>query len=129
MLLDLLAESGSTILFSSHILSDVERVATDIVILHKGRIILNQPIDQLKEQICRVEVTAPAGLNHLPIPEGGAYASRRKNNQLIAVLPCGPSDAPAWLASRVQSPNNLEVISASPISLEDLFIEMTGELS
>ena len=43
-----LAARGKTVLFSSHDLETVERVCSRVVILHKGRVVANDSIDQLR---------------------------------------------------------------------------------
>jgi len=43
-----LAERGKVILFSSHELDTVERVSSRVVILHKGRVVANDSIEQLR---------------------------------------------------------------------------------
>jgi ABC-2 type transport system ATP-binding protein len=44
-----IADEGRTVLFSSHLLDEVERVADRVAILHQGRILLAATLDQLKE--------------------------------------------------------------------------------
>ena len=44
-----LAEHGKVVLFSSHELETVERVSHRIVILHKGQVVANNSIEQLRE--------------------------------------------------------------------------------
>ena len=43
-----LATNGKVVLFSSHELETVERVSSHIVILHKGRVVANDSIEQLR---------------------------------------------------------------------------------
>src|SRR5262249_54120498 len=43
-----LAARGKVVLFSSHELETVERVSSHIVILHKGRVVANDSIDNLR---------------------------------------------------------------------------------
>src|ERR1700741_513365 len=43
-----LAARGKVVLFSSHELDTVERVSSHIVILHKGRVVANDSIEQLR---------------------------------------------------------------------------------
>jgi ABC-2 type transport system ATP-binding protein len=43
-----LAARGKVVLFSSHDLETVERVSSHVVILHKGRVVANDSIDQLR---------------------------------------------------------------------------------
>ncbi len=49
-----IADEGRTVLFSSHLLDEVERVADRVAIIHQGRILLTAPMDQLKETHRRV---------------------------------------------------------------------------
>ncbi len=44
------AGTGQTILLSSHQISEVERVASHVALLHQGRLVLAEPLDDLKSQ-------------------------------------------------------------------------------
>jgi ABC-2 type transport system ATP-binding protein len=44
-----IAEEGRTVLFSSHLLDEVERVADRVAIIHQGRILLTSTMDQIKD--------------------------------------------------------------------------------
>jgi ABC-2 type transport system ATP-binding protein len=48
-LLKLLAGEGKTILYSSHVLEVVERVASRVIILHKGRVVADDSVERLRE--------------------------------------------------------------------------------
>lgn len=43
------AEAGRTVLFSSHLLDEVERVSDHLAMMHQGRIVFSGPLDQVKE--------------------------------------------------------------------------------
>lgn len=43
-------KSETTVFFSTHILSDIERISDDVVMLNKGKIVLNGSIDELKHK-------------------------------------------------------------------------------
>ena len=45
-----LRDQGKCIIYSSHIMSEVERLCDQIAILHRGRILLQGPLDQLLSQ-------------------------------------------------------------------------------
>lgn len=47
-LIQTLAESGKTVLFSSHELETVERVCSRVVILHKGKAVANDSVEHLR---------------------------------------------------------------------------------
>ncbi|MCX7011037.1 MAG: ABC transporter ATP-binding protein, partial [Candidatus Sumerlaeota bacterium] len=42
------ADEGRTVLFSSHLLDEVERVADEAAMIHRGRVALCAPVDQIK---------------------------------------------------------------------------------
>jgi ABC-2 type transport system ATP-binding protein len=43
-----IADEGRTVLFSSHLLDEVERVADHVTMIHRGSIVLSAPLDALK---------------------------------------------------------------------------------
>lgn len=49
---------NSTIIISSHILSDIEKIVTDLLILNEGKIIVNDPIDDLLEKAFVITINA-----------------------------------------------------------------------
>jgi ABC-2 type transport system ATP-binding protein len=109
--------SGTTILFSTHILTDLERVAVDVALLRDGRLALQQPLDTLIEQARRV-VGPAAVLRTLRLARclslkedagGGA--------QLIAQL--DHAETHRLDAMRSQG------IRVETVGLEDLFVEVT----
>src|SRR5881394_52639 len=53
------AEEGRTVLFSSHLLEEVEQVADHVTIINHGRIVLSAPLDEIKEAH-RVDGRAPS---------------------------------------------------------------------
>ncbi|MEZ8187439.1 ABC transporter ATP-binding protein [Shewanella sp. 5S214] len=50
-LFDLALDSGSAVLFSSHITSDLERVASHVALIKKGQLVLFKEIDALREEV------------------------------------------------------------------------------
>jgi ABC-2 type transport system ATP-binding protein len=61
-----LAGAGRTVLLSSHQIGEVERVASHVALMHKGRLILAEPLDALKVRTFAVSLHF-AGRDH---PEG-----------------------------------------------------------
>src|SRR4051794_18851793 len=49
-----IADEGRTVLFSSHLLDEVERVADEVAIIHRGRLILTSSMDEIKDTHRRV---------------------------------------------------------------------------
>ncbi|HZF08507.1 MAG TPA: ABC transporter ATP-binding protein [Thermoanaerobaculia bacterium] len=44
-----IADEGRTVLFSSHLLEEVEQVADHVIMIHQGTIALSAPLDEIKE--------------------------------------------------------------------------------
>ncbi len=61
-----IAEEGRTVLFSSHLLDEVERVADEVAIIHQGRILLAATMDSIKETHRRVTLRFNEHLEHPP---------------------------------------------------------------
>ena len=47
-LIPILAARGKTILYSSHVLDHVERLCANVIVLHRGRIVAEGPVSQLR---------------------------------------------------------------------------------
>jgi ABC-2 type transport system ATP-binding protein len=47
-LIPILAARGKAILYSSHVLDHVERLCAEVVVLHRGRIVAEGPVAQLR---------------------------------------------------------------------------------
>lgn len=61
-LLELVADGNRTVLFSTHITSDVERVASHVALLRSGQIQFHEDLDGLKERTKRLRLTAGTSL-------------------------------------------------------------------
>ncbi|MDR7270473.1 ABC-2 type transport system ATP-binding protein [Pelomonas saccharophila] len=111
-LVDQVLDRGTTVVFSTHILSDLERVAFNLAFLSEGRIALQAPLDELLEQVRAFTgtVTELAGLfarlNAQPLKRTQLEAGRER---VLARLPAG-----------VSAPQD-----AQAVNLEDLFAELT----
>lgn len=49
-----IADEGRTVLFSSHLLDEVERVSDQIAIIHEGKVLLTGALETIKESHCRL---------------------------------------------------------------------------
>ena len=69
--IQLLNREGTAILFSSHNMSDVERIGGRIVLLDKGKVRIDRDLDRIREDICvamipRASVPDAAALERVP---------------------------------------------------------------
>jgi ABC-2 type transport system ATP-binding protein len=112
------SESGCTVLFSTHIVSDLERVASHVAFLHEGRIVLHAELDALKERHLRVHVPAEIAANlERAIPGRIAYRPCDDGSARLFLLPEPGAPRPALL----DAPG----VRCDRVSLEDLFVEIS----
>ncbi len=79
------ADGDRAIIFSSHIVSDIERLANRIWILKEGRLDWQGDLDSLKESIVRLHVRGGlGGCRTLAMP--GALSLRREASSATAVV-------------------------------------------
>ena len=113
-LIDGVIEHGTTVVFSTHILSDLERVALDVAFLKGGKIALQGPLDELLEGARRV-VGPSAVLDGMTV--AGEVRRQRSGDGITSVVTQG---GPGIAALHATPGVRLE-----SLSLEDLFIEVT----
>lgn len=53
------SDEGRTVLFSSHLLDEVERVSDSVAMIHKGRIVMSGPLDDVKQAHRRLTLRFP----------------------------------------------------------------------
>lgn len=68
-LVEHLQTSGCTVLYSSHLLGEVEAVADAVAILDQGKILRTGTNDQLREEVKRI-ILPIAAVSRIPKPEG-----------------------------------------------------------
>lgn len=116
LLFDMVEEDGATIVVSSHILTDVEKIIDHVWFLREGELVIDQPLDALQESYAQWDVTARNG-RLLPgrfeedyvLSQSGEGSSRR------LVVRSGESDSDEFAAR-----HEAEVTSRS-LNLESLF--------
>lgn len=64
------ADEGRTVLFSSHLLDEVERVADRVAIIHEGRILLTSAMEQIRESHRRLVLQFRKFTNDPPALDG-----------------------------------------------------------
>ena len=84
------AATGQTVFLSSHQIGEVERVADIVAILRKGKLLLVEPLDDLKKQVRELTYTLTNGAARAPEPPGTILSRRCKGRQwqfLVRGLP------------------------------------------
>jgi ABC-2 type transport system ATP-binding protein len=107
-------DAGTSVLFSTHIVSDLERVASHVAILHRGRMLLQAPMDDLKE--CYARLWLPGSSAPAKVPGEIARRPQQAFGGWSLLLERG---AQGWPEAARQPGARLE-----SLGLEDLFVEL-----
>src|SRR5690606_11079731 len=123
---ELMIDSGSTMILSSHHLADVERIASRIVLLDAGRLRLDTELDSLREDYCVASsgidpALDPTLARHTLERLEGFSGLRVRSGQARAVFRAPPEAARAALSTA-----GFDAICA-PSNLEEIYITLLGE--
>jgi ABC-2 type transport system ATP-binding protein len=112
-LVDQVIDRHTTIVFSTHILSDLERVALDVAFLSGGKIALHAPLDELLESSMRLS-GVPADIRRFVAEHRLQSISSGAGTPVIA------------RAQGAAMPPATATVSVDPATLEDLFLALTA---
>lgn len=119
LLVDLVADGTRTVLLSTHITTDVERVCSHVAILKEGKLLQMTDLDELRASIKELRLTAarplPAALPGVP---GVLRYQATAGSAVLTVQ----GDVPAIVA-RLQRELAAEV-TVVDLSIEDVFLEL-----
>ena len=117
--IELIQQQERTILFCSHILSDVERIADRIGILSAGKLIVDCPQEDLKKRVRKLQVIflekAPENLYLTEI------INQQVNGREMILTVANWNEEKQAILNTFKPTSCIEI----PMSLEDIFIECT----
>ncbi|MBN1906923.1 MAG: ABC transporter ATP-binding protein [Deltaproteobacteria bacterium] len=115
-----IADEGRTVLFSSHLLEEVERVADDVAMIHEGEIVINDSIENIKAKHHSITLRF-----HEPQPDKpkieGALSINGKDKEWSIICNCNIDE----ITSKAKSMGS-EIYQDTPPTLEDIFIAYAG---
>lgn len=119
-----LADEGRTILISSHVLSEVQQIADDVVVIRQGRLVAAGPLRELSGAAQAVHVQTPDRdalsrllAQHTQVVEADSPHGLRVRGLDAAAI----ADLAAAHGLRVHG------LTSDQPSLEQLFLDLTGE--
>jgi len=121
--IELVAEAETTILFSSHHMSDVERLAGRVVMIHDGRVLIDSDLDGLRENHCLVLIPHGAQTSQARVLGlDRCLGVRHRSDALHAVFGLDPQASQALLQREL----GIAGVLCSRVALEEMFIELVG---
>lgn len=119
-LIDIAADAKRAIVFSSHIVSDMERIANQVWMLQNGELSYQGGLDELKESIARITLHADESLpKDLQLPN--TIKQRIQGKQAVLTV---KHWQPALLEKIEQQFNARAQVEF--LSLEDIFLELNS---
>ena len=115
------ADEGRTVLFSSHLLDEVERVADRVAMLHDGKLVLEGALEAIKETHYRASVYSPEGGDSLP-PWPGSQRAEGHGAERTAWF---QGEAEAFRAALAERGGELREVV--PATLEEIFFLHAGK--
>ena len=119
-IVELIQEGGRTVLLSTHVLSDVERVADRVVVLDRGRVRADCSVDSFREKVKRVHLTFAGTPPELPEMPGVVRAAVGEREITVTVA---PFDEAALEKLKGLAPESVEVVD---LGIEDAFVDYTS---
>jgi ABC-2 type transport system ATP-binding protein len=115
-----ISEEGRTVLFSSHLLDEVERVSDHVAIIDEGRIILCDGLDQIKDSFHSLTIRFDTPQSHPPTI-AGALTWKGSRHEWTAVCNgrLGALQAAAAEAG-------VRIVARRVPSLDEIFVAQVG---
>lgn len=121
VLVSFVAEGLGTVFFSSHRLPEIEQICDRICLIHEGRLLFQDSLDDLKEHCRRVHFVFPDETHAAATALANNGLVKREGRTLSVLARRGADDV-------IRQGRALGATSADaqPVSLKELFLEMVG---
>jgi ABC-type multidrug transport system ATPase subunit len=115
------AEEGRTVLFSSHLLEEVERISDQVAMMHQGKVVLCGPLDDIKQSHHRITLRFETSLLQAPALRG-ALSVAGAGHEWTVICDGARSELTAAAASL-----GARIIAEHTPSLEEIFVARVGK--
>ena len=120
-----LKEEGRTILLSTHMMAEAERMADEIILVHKGKVVLSGALDAVRDSFGKNTL-------HIDYEGNGDFLAQLPQVKRAAIVPNGAeisladgADPQQILEATIGKLRIRRFELAAP-SLEEIFIEQVG---
>jgi ABC-2 type transport system ATP-binding protein len=116
------AADGVSIFFSSHQIAEVERIADHVCILDNGRLLLDAPLDRLRQSYRRINLSFASVPSEQELRIAGVEKIRTDGDR-ISIFASQNADA---VIARARDLSAVSV-DVDPVGLRDIFLETVQE--
>ncbi len=112
-----IGQEGRTVLFSSHIVEEVERIADYVAIIDNGQILSVSSVEKLKGAFRRVRFSTNGDTPDLKGLPGLLAVSRGRHEQVLTIQNFSEESLRLLAERGIQNPESI------PMSLEEIFVD------
>lgn len=120
-------EYGMTVLISSHLLSEVEQIATRVGVISKGRLIFQDTIEtmlDIAKPTIRLRVSDQAAAQQMLTTKG---ISIERQDECLLLSHCTDDEVANIIRDLVEAGHSIYRVEEKKVSLEEIFLKMTKE--
>jgi ABC-2 type transport system ATP-binding protein len=114
------ADDGRTVIFSSHLLDEVERMSDHVTMIHEGRVTVKGALDDVRRRYHRSRVRFVRPFDHPPVLESAL--AMEGGGRMWSVVHSGPSEE-FRLSVLTQRG---EIVESRDATLEEIFLARAG---
>ena len=118
-----IAAEGRTVLLSSHQIGEVERVADIVAIMHAGRLLVLQPLEELKRTTRQLTITVAESTTPRPAMAGRVIYERRRGRQWDVLV----RDLDETSLERLRFAESVVAVESRTPALEEIFVAYVGK--
>ncbi|MGI8869214.1 MAG: ABC transporter ATP-binding protein [Mycobacteriales bacterium] len=124
-----LADDGTTVLVSSHLLAEVEQMCTHVGVMHAGRLLKQGSLDEMRAgQQASVRITTPDPARAVEVLSRLGFGHVLRQGSEISAPYDGVAIVPEKVnAALVQAGVGVRALAVDEPTLEDMFVALTGE--
>jgi len=115
------AEEGRTVLFSSHLLEEVERISDQVAMMHQGKVVLCGPLDDIKQNHRRLTLHFETPLLQAPALRG-ALSIAGAGREWTVICDGARSELTAAALSL-----GARIVAEHTPSLDEIFVARVGK--
>ncbi len=112
---------GTTVLFSSHQLADVDQIADHIAIVDRGRVVVDGALDDVRAAYRRIQIVFDGAAPDVAFKARGVLGMRREGRVLSLLSRSGEEGIVA--EARALNARSVDVL---PVTLKEIFLETVG---
>jgi ABC-2 type transport system ATP-binding protein len=116
------AEAGTTVVFCTHRLNEIEQVCDHLTMIDGGRTLVDEPLDDLKLRTRRLVAVFDGAADEAAARLGARFPKLKKEGRTLNWMVRGEWEEAARHATALGALS----VTAEAMSLRDLFLELAG---